>query len=310
MMASGGVGVENNWEKINAVQRMQDYMVIHQNEKITLQDLAEAAIYSPRHSLRAFSELIGKTPFEYLREIRLSTAAIKLRDTNMRILNIAIEASFDSHEGFTKAFTRAFAISPYDYRQSTPPIKLFAYYPVRHYYKTLMKGAVKMSSAVIFTQIIERPERILILKRGIKAKHYFDYCDEVGCDIWGILESIKGALHESIGIWLPENMRKPGTSEYCQAVEMPMDFNGIIPDGFETITVPKCHYMLFHGEPFQDEDFNDAILTVQNAIKQYNPEPFGWTWAPEVGPRFQLAPIGNRGYMEALPVQPVDKKEF
>jgi hypothetical protein len=39
-------------------------------------------------------------------------------------------------------------------------------------------------------------------------------------------------MHESIGVWLPERMRNAGTSEYCQAVEVPVGFSGKIPDGF------------------------------------------------------------------------------
>ncbi len=41
-------------------------------------------------------------------------------------------------------------------------------------------------AAVIFTQIIERPARKLILFRSKKATHYFEYCEEVG---WGTAEN-------------------------------------------------------------------------------------------------------------------------
>lgn len=160
-----------------------------------------------------------------------------------------------------------------------------------------------MSSTIVFTQVIERPERNLILKRGIKATEYFAYCEEVGCDIWGILESIKGALYESIGVWLPASMRKSDTSEYCQGVEVPIDFTGNIPDGFEMIKLPACKYMVFHSEPFEDENFGETIGTVWDAVKRFNPNHFGWDWAPEDGPRFQLAPIGARGYIEGIPVR-------
>jgi len=292
-----------NWEKINAVQRMQDYIMAHYQEEITLQDLAKAAMYSPWYALRAFSEITGKTPFEYLRMVRLSVAAKKLRDTNMSVLDIALESAFGSHEGFTKAFSHMFAISPKKYREEAPPIQLFSYYPIRHYYKSFERRKEIMSTTVVFTQVIERPERNLILKRGIKATEYFAYCEEVGCDIWGILESIKGALHESVGVWLPVSMRKSGTSEYCQGVEVPADFTGAIPDGFEMIRLPACKYMVFHSEPFEDENFGEAINIVWDAIKRYNPKHFGWDWAPEDGPRFQLAPIGARGYIEGIPVR-------
>ncbi|MEA4816380.1 MAG: AraC family transcriptional regulator [Lachnospiraceae bacterium] len=292
-----------NWGKINAVQRMQDYIMAHYQEEITLQDLAKAAMYSPWYALRAFSEAIGKTPFEYLRMVRLSVGAKKLRDTNMSVLDIALESAFGSHEGFTKAFSHMFAISPQKYREEAPPIQLFSYYPIRHYYKSLEGRKETMSSTVVFTQVIERPERNLILKRGIKATEYFAYCEEVGCDIWDILESIKGALYESIGVWLPVSMRKSGTSEYCQGVEVPVNFTGDIPDGFDMIKLPACKYMVFHSEPFKDGNFCEAIGIVWDAIKRYNPKHFGWDWAPEDGPRFQLAPIGARGYIEGIPVR-------
>ena len=299
----------NNEEKYSAVRRMQEYIMAHYEEEIALPDLAKAAMYSPWHALRAFAELTGKTPFEYLRAVRLSSAAKKLRDTDMSVLDVALASAFGSHEGFTKAFSREFAISPQRYRKEAPPIPLFSYYPVRNWHaeRTNAKGNDTMASTVIFTQVIERPARKLILKRGIKAEDYFAYCEEVGCEIWGILESIKGALYESIGVWLPKGMRKPGTSEYCQGVEVPLDYSGKIPEGFDCIELPACKYMVFNGEPYDDEKFEDAISTVWDAIERYDPKLYGWDWAPEAGPRFQLAPVGARGYIEGVPVREIKK---
>lgn len=293
----------NNWEKINAVQRMQDYILAHFQEEITLEILAKVANYSPWHALRAFSELVGKPPFEYLRWVRLTEAARMLRDTHMSVLDIALKSAFGSHEGFTKAFSRVFAITPQKYRKLTPPINLFTYHPISQYYQYLKRRSQNMDNTVIFTQVINRPKRKFILKRGFKAKDYFAYCEEVGCDIWGILESIQGAMNELIGVWLPEKFLKPGTSEYCQGVEVPINFSGEIPKGFEIIELPECKYMVFQSEPFDDENFSEAISTTWDAIKRYNPKHFGWVWAPEDGPRFQLSPIGERGYIEGLPVR-------
>lgn len=43
----------------------------------------------------------------------------------------------------------------------------------------------------VFVQVLEKPERKVIIKRGKEAKEYFKYCEEVGCDVWGLLSSIK-----------------------------------------------------------------------------------------------------------------------
>jgi len=126
--------MNNNWEKINAVQRMQDYIMQHYQENITLQDLADAAIYSPWQALRTFSEITGKTPFAYIRDVRLSEAAKKLRDSKLNILDIALSLAFGSHEGFTKAFSRQFGLTPKQYRKELPPLQLFFYYPIKNHF--------------------------------------------------------------------------------------------------------------------------------------------------------------------------------
>lgn len=88
-----------SWEKINAVQRMQDYIEKHITESITLHILAQAAGYSPWHCARIFKELTGKTPFEYIRSLRLSQAALKMRDENIRVIDVALDFVFETPEG-------------------------------------------------------------------------------------------------------------------------------------------------------------------------------------------------------------------
>lgn len=294
--------MEGNQEKIDAVQRMQDYIIKNLNEEISLNSLAKAANYSPWQALRVFSELLGTTPFAYIRDIRLSEAAKKLRDTDLNVLDIALSVVFDSHEGFTKAFSRRFGMSPSRYRKELPSLKLFSYLPIKNQFG--FEKGTDMSTNIVFTQVVECPARKLIVKRGVKATEYFEYCEEGNCDVWDILINIKGALKEAMGVWLPEKMRKPGTSEYCHGVEVPVDFSGKIPDGFDVIELMPCKYMVFHGEPYEDDEkFSEAIGIVWNAVSRYNPRHFGWEWAPDDAPRFQLAPMGHRGYIEGRPVR-------
>ena len=90
---------------------MQDYIERHITEPITLHMIAQAAGYSP-WTARMFKEFTGKTPFEYIRALRLSRAAVKLRDEDIKIIDVALDFVFDSHEGFTRAFSREFGMSP------------------------------------------------------------------------------------------------------------------------------------------------------------------------------------------------------
>lgn len=294
-------------DQVEAVSKMQDYIENHINENITLLELSKAAGYSPWHSARIFKEYTGKTPFEYIRALRLTKAALVLRDEKIRVLDVALDFMFDSHEGFARAFSKEFGISPKKYSKSSPPVKLFLPHAVRDYYKYLERSAKSMekktNTTSIFVQVMERPKRKLIVKRGIKAKDYFEYCDEVGCDVWGILTSIKDALNEPMGLWLPDSMIKEGTSKYVQGVEVSVDYDGLIPDGFDMIDLPPCKMMVFQSQPYDDEEFMSVIGSVWETISTYNPKLYGFEWAENDGPRFQFEPQGFRGYIEGRPVK-------
>lgn len=297
----------NEVETIKAVQNMQDYIENNLCNSITLKQLSNAAGYSPWHAARLFKEVTKKTPFDYIRALRLSKAAIILRDKDEKVLDVALDFVFDSHEGFTRAFSKEFGMTPRKYIKNTPPIKLFMPYKVFNTYQSLKKGDNDMNNnqkiKSVFVQIIERPARKVLLKRGIKATQYFEYCEEVGCDIWSILTSVKEALYEPIGMWMPKNLIKKGTSEYVQGVEVPLNYSNIVPDGFEIIELPPCKMMVFQGEPYDDEKFMDAIDEVWDHIDKFDPAIYGYNWAPDTAPRFQLAPMGYRGYIEARPVK-------
>jgi AraC-like DNA-binding protein len=296
-------------ESVIAVQKMQEYIDSHLREKISLKQLADAAGYSPWHAARIFKEVTGKAPFDYIRAVRLTRAAMLLREGQPKVIDVALEFVFDSHEGFTRAFTRAFGLPPREYSRRTPPIPLFL--PTKAYdvYRAFKKGERAMSDTkptkTIFVQVIERPARKLLLKRGIKARDYYEYCEEVGCDIWSLLTSVKEALYEPVGMWLPRHLIKEGTSLYVQGVELPLDYHNEVPEGFDLIDLPPVKMMVFQGEPYNDDDFEAEIGAAWEQIEKFNPAIYGFQWAPEIAPRFQLAPMGYRGYIEARPVLPV-----
>lgn len=294
-----------NWEQMNAVSKMQAYIKEHLEESITLHILAQVAGYSPWHCAKIFKELTGKAPFEYIRMCRLSKAAIELRDHNLKIVDVAMDFVFDSHEGFSRAFRKQFGISPNSYKKQTPPIYLFHPWSVREYYYWLTGSKEQTES---FTQnftihVQTFPKRRLLLKRGVKADNYFSYSEEVGCDVWGLLCSIKEALYEPIGVWLPDALRLPNTSEYAQGVELPFNYSGVVPEGFDLIDLPECNMMMFQSEPYDDIYFEKIITALSAVIDTYDPTVDGYEWVDNIAPRFQLDPQGWRGYIEARPVR-------
>ena len=66
-------------EQILAVQRMQDYIETHLEDEITLSDLARVSLFSPWYAHRLFRQYTGLTPAEYIRRLRLSRSALRLK---------------------------------------------------------------------------------------------------------------------------------------------------------------------------------------------------------------------------------------
>lgn len=284
--------------KQQVVQAMQKWIEEHIQSPITLQQMASVFHYSPFYLSRLFKEVTGMNLFDYIRKIRLTKAAKVLRDQSTTILDVAFDFVFDSHEGFTRAFVKEFHLTPKVYQQTHPPLPYFIPYLVT----SKPKEVNLMNTQTIFVQIIQRPARKALIKRATTANDYFSYCEEVGCDVWGILTSVKEAIHEPIGMWLSPAFQKENTSVYVQGVEVPLNYAGMIPTGFELIDLPACEMVLFQGESYDDADYQQAISQVMEAIEKYKPEAYGFSY-DENGYRFQYEPMGYRGYIEGRVIQ-------
>jgi len=302
-----------NNEASFVASRVREYVHAHLQEPITASDIARAAGYSQFHASRLFKEATGISPFEYIRRQRLISAAHQLRSGKPKILDIAMDYVFDSHAGFTRAFAKAFGITPKKYAGYPTPMgwRIPVHFRDKHMKTETEESNMKEKAAYVFVQIMERPARKLILFRSKAADEYFAYCEEVGCDEndntipWNFLSSIKEALQEPVGLWLPENMRPAGTGIYAHGIEVPADYAGPLPDGFDMIDLEPCKLMVFQGEPYEEEHFRDAVGACMGRIKAFNPEVYGYKYAYELAPKMQLAPMGWRGYIEMHPVKEI-----
>lgn len=105
-------------------------------------------------------------------------------------MDVAYEMGFESVDGYQRAFYREFGRNPAEYAAHPVPIRLFIPYGVK--FRESREEQVQMSDIRnVFIQIVEKPARKVIVKRGRCAEDYFAYCEEVGCDVWGLLTSMK-----------------------------------------------------------------------------------------------------------------------
>ena len=282
-----------------AVDRMQEFMILHHGEDVTVAQVLALSNYSPFHASRLFTEATGYSVGEYLRKLRLTDSAKRLKDGNVDVTKEAFDSGYESVEGFLRAFRNEFGVSPGEYRKSPVPICHFLPYRVKFRNPELNKREKMKETRKVFIQRVTKPRRKVMIRRGVKGDNYWDYSMEVGCDVWGILKSISP---EPVCLFLTEKYRTPGTSRYVQGVELPFDWNGKVIDGFEIIEMPETEYLMFQGEKFQEEYYEEAIKEIQDALEEYDPSVIGCRWS-ESEPRIQLEPRGERGYIELKAIE-------
>jgi len=86
-------------------------------EALNLTELSSIADVSPLHFHRIFRGMVGETPLELHRRLRLERAAFRLSASDEPVTTIAFESGFETHESFTRAFQGAYALAPTAFRR-------------------------------------------------------------------------------------------------------------------------------------------------------------------------------------------------
>ncbi len=100
------------------IQVVVNYMVAHPAEKFDTDQLSAMAHMSPSSLRRLFKQTTGKSPGDFIKEIRMVTAARMLLVSDERISTIAYTIGFDDPNYFARKFKERFGVSPQVYRQN------------------------------------------------------------------------------------------------------------------------------------------------------------------------------------------------
>jgi len=110
-----------------AVQRTIEHIASNLDEALDLDTLARDACLSPFHFHRMFRGMVGETPLELIRRLRMERAAWTLRTPDRPITEIAFDAGYETHEAFTRAFRASYSTSPSAFKtRAHPRIELAA----------------------------------------------------------------------------------------------------------------------------------------------------------------------------------------
>ncbi|MBR4942306.1 MAG: helix-turn-helix transcriptional regulator [Clostridia bacterium] len=291
---------------VKVVAAAQRYIKEHHcDDDFCADKVCENVGYSRRQLDRFFHKHLHISLSDYLRAVVLSESARELAATDKAVIDIALESHYQSHSGFTRSFSKLFSVTPDEYRKSMIAIPIFTQYPINHYY-ILKEGKTVEQTAICTVTAIDRPKRKLIYLTSESADGYMSYCEEVGCEWEGLLNSIPEKFETAALIELPDFLVEEGISRTASGVEVPEDYCKPLPEGYRQAELPPCTMLFFESEPFENpEDFGEYIGQVFAAIEKYDLRRHGYELAREDAPSYNFGASHEIGARAAIPVRKI-----
>ena len=270
------------------------HILSRRDEAVTLDALSRRLGYSSYHFSHRFRELSGVSFRGYVRERRLALALRQLQSTEKSILEIALEFGFSSHEAFSRAFRKAYGVTPSSYRRHPTPVVLRTL--IRPFDCYLMeKGECGMyeTNDPIKTYFVTIPAHKFLHIRNYESIGYFDFWQKQSlipgqdCEtICGLLQSIPGKLDDVGGTEADSSsgqimafLNTPSGRlcswgiplAECYGVRLPADYDGEIPAQMQLMDVPEGEYIVFEHGPFDFETQNAAVeQKIEEAMKTFD----------------------------------------
>lgn len=271
----------NEWKV--SIQKIIDWIEINIENKPSLLEMSQKIGYSPYYCSYLFHQVTGTTLKSYIAGRRLCHATLELRDTNVRILDIALKYGYSSQQALTRAFVNAYGLTPLTYRKSPKPVQLSIKQDVLSPEDCIIMGGNRMSNikepSIRFEYI---PAHKYIGIWDIRVNNYCDFWKYHDCDeVCGIIESMRNVASESVGPHMAGWFYENGKRGYFYGFGVPIDYNGEIPDGFEVKEFPASNYMVFFHPPFEYlEDNGEVMNRVEKLAWNYNPLQSDRWWIP------------------------------
>jgi AraC family transcriptional regulator len=280
------------------IQNSIDYIEEHLQESMTVDDLAKIAGFSSYHYYRVFNAYVGIPIMEYIRRRRLAYAAAELA-RGKRIIDIAMDYGFDTHNGFAKAFRKTYGCSPEKYRlhvsgQMPKKVDLLL---LTHYNLT---GGI-----IVEPKIVTKPaskiagyELKTTSREGKNLQEIPVFWDSMTPEKFAVLHKQLHAVHHNdLGVCFPADSTT-GDFSYVVAVEV-YDYEGVAPDMFRG-EISEATYAVFSVPPVESmgPEFSDSIQGTWKYIFK--------TWFPGSGYEFAEGKVDYELYCEAMQAMKVE----
>lgn len=99
------------------VYRIGKYVVVHVDEKLTLESVAKGVFLNPSYVSHIFKKVTGMNFTDYMAEVKVDRAKVLLRDSKMKIYDVAATVGYSNSEYFAKTFRKKTGYAPVAYQK-------------------------------------------------------------------------------------------------------------------------------------------------------------------------------------------------
>lgn len=227
---------------LEAISTIIDYIDDHLGENLDLEHVAAVAGYSKYHLHRMFTNIVGNSMHNYVKRRRLTEAARLLVQSDMPILNVALESGYETQQSFSAVFRKQFHKSPQAYRKQ----KNFYPLQLKVDTKTLPKGD---TNNIIENIRYEQQGSILLAGCKANTKYGFFVIGRCWHRLHNIIKRIPNRIDHLYQIGLNDytsftfQESKQPAFDYYAAVEA--DSLDNIPSRISRKVLPPSKYVVF-----------------------------------------------------------------
>lgn len=268
------------WQQI---QITIEYIEEHLKQEISIVDLAKNAGLSQFYFQRLFHRLVKKPVAEYIKLRRMSKAVEALLNTNQRILDLALELGFTTHEHFTRTFKNTYGMTPMQYRKNPQKLNCLTKPELLLNYVFIDEGVPLITDGIVI-EINRRHFDSDATYTGFIRKLPFGYGDGLGSDpgvdvLWELWEEVhtykkqiqeKETSSQEVGVVLP--CSEKGFYQYFAGIHTGVSNDGLQEERINWIQ-PQGEYIV---STFEAESFDSLVMDALYKAQRYLFE----TWLP------------------------------
>lgn len=290
-------------ERITTVQHMLDWIEENIGSDNLLIRLSEEVNYSPWYVSTLFHDVTGTTIRSYAAARRLTRAAGEIRDTDGKILDIAVKYGYSSQEAMSRVFKETFGCTPAAYRKDPVPLP-FSIAKRVQFPEFNEKRINDMEKERLGVRVESIPAHKYMGIFEERAGNYGEFWNYQSCDeVVGTISSMENNAHPIVTAHTAGWINRNGKKTYFYGSGLKDSYDGPIPEGFTLKEIPGGDYLVFSYPAFDYIKENIEVMTaVEDLAFNFDPSSMGYKWDEDRRPIYQRHYPEKTGYEVLRPV--------